>query len=131
MTLTRNALTKATNKVDAMKRAMANADRQSPELMKQLHDARVQLLAMKSQLDGNSAKNEIGERNPLSPGDGQFIGFVALSTTYGPTANHIKAFNRAQSQLAELRTTLNVVTGQTMPQLEKSLEALGAPVIEE
>ena len=75
-------------------------------------------------------KNEIGERNPPAPGDGSFVGYVALINTYGPTGNHTKAFNRANQQLQQVKGELRTVTETTLPALEAALKAAGAPWIE-
>ena len=82
-------------------------------------------------LNGNAAKNEIGERNPPAPGDGRFVGLVALRNTYGPTGNQKDAFNRAKKQLAEIKSSLMTLSETSLPELLKKLKIAGAPTIEE
>jgi hypothetical protein len=117
-------------KVEAMQRALEKANSPSPELMAKLYQARENILAIDSELNGNPAKGEIGERTEPNPGNGAFIGSVALSSsTYGPTPNHKGALNVAKSQLKEIKTKLNGFL-QGLPALETQLKTVGAPWIE-
>ncbi|MEM8506650.1 MAG: glycosyl hydrolase [Bacteroidota bacterium] len=123
-------LKKGLEKVNAMKRAFNQAKTPTPDLYKRIHAAEAALRAIDEKMNGNAAKNEIGERNPPSPGDGAFVGYVALINTYGPTGNHTKAFNRANQQLQQVKGELRTVTETTLPALEAALRAAGAPWIE-
>jgi hypothetical protein len=123
------ALNKSLERVDAMKRALDQATKPTTGLYSQIHQARTQILEIKRIMDGNPAKNEIGEDNPPSPGDAVSIGSRALSNTYGPTPNHKKALTRAEQQLNGLEERLVGLT-QNLQSLEASLQAAGAPWIE-
>ncbi|NAY90943.1 glycosyl hydrolase [Muricauda sp. JGD-17] len=127
---TTTTLEKNLTKVDAMKRALDEAVNPTAELSNRIYNVKSQLLALNAQVNGNPAKNEIGERNPPSPQDGNFVGFVALGNTYGPTGNHKAAFSRANNQLQDIKQELNVLVNNTIPALEASLKAAGAPWIE-
>ena len=65
-----------------------------------------------------------------NPAGGNRAGRVALGTTYGPTPNHIVAFNRANDQLQELKVKIKDVSENVLPQLERDLKSAGAPWIE-
>ncbi len=123
-------LSKSLEKVRAMKRAFVEAKKPTSALHNGIYDAEQQLLMIDETMNGNSAKNEIGEDSGPSPKDAEFVGMAALITTYGPTGGHRKAFQRAKTQLAELKTELRKVTESTIPTLEKELQAAGAPWIE-
>jgi len=127
---TNTALKEGKALADAMKRAYGQAKTPSNALLMRIEAARKALLSIDETMNGNAAKNEIGERNPPSPGDGSFVGFVALINTYGPTGNHLKAFNRAKGQLKSVKTELGKVVESTLPALEAELKAAGAPWIE-
>ncbi|MEO0570385.1 MAG: glycosyl hydrolase [Bacteroidota bacterium] len=116
--------------VDAMKRAYSQVTTPSNELLMKINAASKALLSIEATMNGNTAKNEIGERNPPAPGDGAFVGFVALINTYGPTGNQLNAFNRAKQQLQMVKTDLAKVVESTLPALETELKAAGAPWIE-
>ena len=127
---TTTTLDKNLTKIDAMKRALDEAVSPTRELSTRIHTIKTQLLALNSQMKGNTAKNEIGERNLPSPQDGNIMGFVALGNTYGPTGNQLAAFNRANQQLQGIKNELKVLVNSTIPGLEASLKAAGAPWIE-
>ncbi|WP_343486296.1 glycosyl hydrolase [Allomuricauda sp. d1] len=123
-------LDKSLKLVDAMKRAYGQAKKPSAQLYENIHEAKSKLLEMKTTMRGNAAKNEIGERNPPTPGNGSFIGFVALTNTYGPTENHKKAFGRAEKQLNDVKSDLRTMVETTLPGLETALKEADAPWIE-
>ncbi len=127
---TNATLKKSKQMVGAMKRAYAQAKTPTAALYTQIHAAQTSLQSLDEKMNGNPAKNEIGERNPPSPGDGAFLGYVALGNTYGPTGNHLNAFNRAKQQLQEVKKELRTVAETTIPNLEAALKAAGAPWIE-
>ncbi|MEM8848246.1 MAG: glycosyl hydrolase, partial [Bacteroidota bacterium] len=127
---TNTVLEKSLTKLEAMQRALGQAKKPTPGLNSKIHNAKTSLLQLKSVMKGSAAKNEVGERNAPSPEDGSFIGFVALGNTYGPTGNQKAAFQRANSQLQDVKKELNVFVKNTIPRLESELKAAGAPWIE-
>ncbi|MEZ4810918.1 MAG: glycosyl hydrolase [Allomuricauda sp.] len=130
LTATNTVLQKNITKMDAMKRALEQAKKPSAALSSRIYNAKMQLLSLNSEMNGNPAKNEIGEKNPPSPQDGNFIGIVALGNTYGPTGNQKSAFQRADDQLQGIKKKLSVLVKNTIPTLESELKAAGAPWIE-
>ncbi len=127
---TATVLQEAKKRLGAMKRAYKQAKRPSVALFNELSDAQRSVQQLDGILNGNPAKNEVGERNAPSPQDGSFIGYVALGNTYGPTGNQKKAFARAERQLKDLKTDLRVLVKTTIPNLASKLKAAGAPWIE-
>lgn len=130
LTATNTVLDRSLKKVDAMSRAFMKAPSQPAELKSQINDVRMQLLEIQEVMEGSEAKNEIGERSNPSPGEGSFIARVALSTTYGPTENHMAAFERAQKQLQGVKSQLKGIVDSTLPAIENELKTNGAPWIE-
>ncbi len=123
-------LDKSLTRADALKRALDQATAPSADLYGRIYKAQEDLLGLKKIMDGNAAKNQIGEDNPPSPQDAVSIGSRALSNTYGPTANHKKALSRAEQQLQGVEGKLANLMNNTLPQLEAALKAVGAPWIE-
>ena len=131
LTAVNTVLSQSQSLVDAMSRALSGATNPTPALAKSIEDTRNALLALDRTMNGSKARNEIGERNPPSPGDGQFVGIVSLvSSTYGPTGNHIAAFDRAVAQLGEVKSELKTISEETLPNLRSALKEAGAPWIE-
>lgn len=130
MTSVNTVLSKSRSLVDAMQRALKSATKPTPELAKSIEDTRNALLALDRKMNGSKSRGEVGERNPPAPGDGQFVGIVALSSTYGPTGNHVAAFERAVAQMAEVKSELKTISEETLPDLRSALKEAGAPWIE-
>lgn len=127
---TNDVLATSIKKIDAMGRALAKSNKPSADLVKKLYDTKIQLLNLDKAMNGDDTKGEIGERSNPTPNDAGMIGWIALGNTYGPTANHMAAYNRAKDQLAELKVDIKKVSSVTIPALEKELKAAGAPWIE-
>lgn len=130
MTQSNMQISKSKKLLSAMNTAYNRADRQSPALLKEMHDLSIRLDAIDTKFNGNKTKAEIGESNPPSPGDGLFIGYMALGGTYGPTANHLKAFDRAEDQLSQYNAELISIVNDIID-VKSKLSSIGAPPIEE
>lgn len=128
---TSNKLGKQLGRVEAMKTALNRADSEDAELRKQIHDARMQLLEFNKEMRGSEAKSEIGEKEPPTPAQRMFVGFRALSTTYGPTPMHAQTIEAGYNELQEIKQRIDQFTETEMPRLEEALEAAGAPPIED
>ncbi|UCD60574.1 MAG: glycosyl hydrolase [Flavobacteriaceae bacterium] len=128
---TSTVLKESTLKVEALQRAMQKATSPSADLVQKLYTARTMLQEMDSKVNGNPAKNEIGERNEPSPNSGNSVGRRALtSSTYGPTANHKAAFGAAKTMLRDIKLELKGFVESQLPSLEAAVKAAGAPWIE-
>jgi hypothetical protein len=129
-TATSSVLENHQQKVKAMQKAFVSASQPTEQLMKDIFEAKMALQKIDEAMNGSPAKNEIGERNDPTPGDGLRMAYVSLNTTYGPTENHKAALQRAREQLQEVKVSLKEVSTQMMPQLEEALRKAGAPWVE-
>ncbi|UCF18215.1 MAG: glycosyl hydrolase [Gemmatimonadota bacterium] len=125
-----NLLGELIQKVEAMQTALERAEDDDPQLATRLYQTRRDLLNLRERLQGSEAKDEIGERDPPSPRNRLFVGMRGLGTTYGPTELHRRTVEVGRSDLVVLRAELDRVAEQVMPELERALEAMGAPPIE-
>ena len=116
--------------VGALQNAMKRADKRDAALIKNLYEVHQSLLDISLQMNGETVKSEVGEKSNPTPKDGLMIGYMALSTTYGPTQNHMDALSRAQNQLKELANTLMPISKQTLPDLIAQFKKLGGPWVE-
>ncbi len=130
MTATGEVLSKGITVLDAMKRSLEKATNPSADLVNRIYQARETLLDIDMEMNGDDTRGEVGERSDPTPSDAAFLGIIALGNTYGPTANHRGAFDRARKQLDDIKNKLREVTENVIPQLEKDLQAAGAPRIE-
>ena len=98
------------------------------ELGNNLFQMEEELNQLLVEVNGNSAKSEIGEKN--DPTLSRFIGNAArgLSTTYGPTGQHKQSLEIANSMLDKLEIKLNVIEGK-LPSMRLELNNMNAPEI--
>ena len=125
-----NVLEMNMKKVDAMTRALSKAPNPKENLTQQLYQAKNQLADIDKELNGDSIKGEIGERSEPSASDGQSLGWLISSNTYGPTAEHKLLLSRVKNQLSEVKSKLKVLHKNTIPNLEQQVKDSGAPYIE-
>jgi len=132
LTQTSNTVDKQIDRVNAMQKALMRASQEDNALVKRLHDARIQLLEFKKQMEGSEAKQEIGERiKEPTPGSRLYIGYSALSSTYGPTPMHIQTIENGKRELASIQNDLNQFVENVIPKLEQDVQQAGAPPIEQ
>ena len=123
-------LGKSLKLVGALQNAMKRADKRDASLIKNLYEVHQSLLDLSLQMNGETVKSEVGEKSNPTPKDGLMIGYMALSTTYGPTQNHMDALSRAQNQLNGLSKALTPISKQTLPDLIEQFKKLGGPWVE-
>jgi septal ring factor EnvC (AmiA/AmiB activator) len=117
-------------KIEAMQTALERAERGDTALTRRLYAARLELLDLRKRVEGSEAKDEVGERDPPSPGNRFFVGARGLNTTYGPTELHRQTVAAGRNELAALVTELDRMAEGVMPELERALAAAGAPPVE-
>lgn len=128
---TENTLDKSIDRVNAMQRALSRASKEDTALVKRLHEARMQLLEIQERMEGSEAKQEIGERlNKPTPSSRLYVGYNALSSTYGPTQTHRKAVQAGINELDKIQSDLQSFVENVMPELKKAIQQAGAPPIE-
>ena len=127
-TLFRNKLTKTMNMVKAMRLSLHTSKQLNNELGNNLFQMEEELNQLLVEVNGNSAKSEIGEKN--DPTLSRFISNASrgLSTTYGPTGQHKQSLEVANSMLNKLEIKLNVIEGK-LPSMRLELNNMNAPEI--
>jgi uncharacterized phage infection (PIP) family protein YhgE len=130
LTTASNTLELQLDRIHAMQTALARAEQDAPDLVQRLHEARMRLLELNEAMNGSEAKDEIGERDPPTPRSRLFVGYRALRTTYGPTPLHQETVTVGQRELSALKAELTEIVDTVMPDLERALEAAGAPPIQ-
>lgn len=130
LTQTSNKLDKQIKRVNAMQKALSRASKQDTALVKRLHNARMQLLDIQKQMEGSEAKGEIGERTQPTPSSRLYVGYNALSSTYGPTPMHVQTIKNGKTELNNIQNDLNQFVENVMPELKRAVQQAGAPPIE-
>ena len=118
--------------IEVMLIALNKADTPTKELYARVYRARTQLLDIDKALHGDKTKGEIGERsNPTPNSLSSGIRAVLSSSTYGPTQNHLDAFNLSKKRLAAIKENLNALNNTILKDLTHDLKAAGAPLIDD
>lgn len=123
-------LTNSRDRVAAMQKALLRADTEDAALVAQLYNVKQSLMKLMEEMNGNAAKDEVGERNPPSIQSRMFTGFRGMTTTYGPTPMHRQSVDLAIKQLNVMTSKLEAIADTEIPRLEKALTGAGAPWIE-
>ncbi|MEM8527548.1 MAG: glycosyl hydrolase [Bacteroidota bacterium] len=116
--------------VEAMQTALTRTNTDMGKLYSELHAVKKELMRIKTSVEGNSAKSEIGEKNNPSVQSRFFTAYRGATSTYGPTPMHKESLKIAKSQLKDLMQQLEKVSQQHIPQLGQKLSEAGAPWIE-
>jgi hypothetical protein len=120
----------ALEKVNAMQTAAMRSSEDGSELYASLYDTEQKLLDIQEQVEGNPAKNEVGEKNVPDVASRFYFAYRGTRSLYGPTALHQQSLELAQSGLADLMEQLKTIVEEHLPKLEEQLSDLGAPWIE-
>jgi len=122
------ALEDALKRTKALQLALTRTPAAPGNLDKQLHGLRSELQKLDSQLNGNPAKNQIGENNDPTIGSRLFMLSLATGrSTYGPTPAHKRQFEITSTEFKELGDKLDSILSEQIPTLEKALQDAGAP----
>ena len=125
-----NSLEKQLKRADMMRRALTQSSIAPGALNDQLNDALRTLQELKSNVAGNFARNEIGEKGKPTLGDRIFAVYRGIEkSTYGPTETHLAQLNIIEQQLANSMAQLTT-SKQLLDVIEDKLKAAGAPYID-
>lgn len=116
-------------KVKAMQMALGRTDGDIAGLAKQVYDLKQQLMQLQLEVEGNPAKEMIGEKNNPTVSDRFSMAYRGASTTYGPTELHKQSLTMAKNQLVTIDSKLTAIIDE-IPTLEQQLYQAGAPWIQ-
>lgn len=113
-----------------MQTALKRSKAAPGELDNRLFKIRESLLKLNSEINGNSAKQQIGEKTKPTLGDRLFSLQIGIgNSTYGPTETHKKTMGIVNKQITNFKTELSKIN-QELSELSKALLAAGAPWVE-
>ncbi|MDX1462838.1 MAG: glycosyl hydrolase [Marinirhabdus sp.] len=122
-------LEKQVKRVNAMRLAVQQSTVAPGRFDDKISDAREALLSLQSEVFGNQAKNEIGEKGSPLLDDRMFAIYRGIErSTYGPTSTHEEQLNIIENQLASHQASLSTTT-ELLDVIERELRAAGAPEI--
>lgn len=125
-----NIMEESMAKVQAMQTALERTSVEPGSMNAQLHALKQRLLDLHEEMNGNPAKEEIGESNPPTVESRLSVASEGMESTYGPTLTHEKSLEIAREQMKGIKSSLEVIHAQEIPKMESELKAVGAPWIE-
>lgn len=123
-------LREAQSRVSVMKKALSRTALPPGKLDSVLYQLNQDLYELDEKLYGNRSKSEVGEKSP--PGINQRIGVAAWgssNSTYGPTPTHRQSLEIAIDEFAEVKSSLEDILENRIPEAEQMLIDAGAPWI--
>lgn len=123
-------LNKAQDKTKALKKAILRSSTNANANLKKLQNINDKVNQLKTDFMGNSAKLEVGEKNPPTINDRMFAVYRGLEkSTYGPTESHKRQLEIVKEVTANLRNSLDSIARE-IENLESQLKNSGAPYVE-
>ena len=118
------------DKSKAIRIAINRSAKEAGSLVEQWYAVQQKINALDLTINGNDAKSEIGEKQQPTIASRYFNARNGARTSYGPTATNKASLAIAQTELAKVLQSLKEISQQSIPNLEKALLEIGAPVIE-
>jgi hypothetical protein len=118
------------NKLSALKTALRNSSIVPGEMNQKIQNIQNEIEKLKTLIEGNASKSEIGERNSPTIGTHIRVAYRGMFSTYGPTALHKKSMALAKKMMQNIeQKILDLNTNKIIP-LEQELKDQGAPYIQ-
>ncbi len=124
------SLGKSISQLSAMQKSLSQSPIESGQLEGDIQELRDKLFQLKSQIEGQSAKNEVGEKTMPTINERYRYASMATRNTYGPTATQLQSLDIAEEELATLKINLISIQENELEELYKLLLENGAPLIE-
>jgi photosystem II stability/assembly factor-like uncharacterized protein len=127
----RKSLAEAGDRVKVMKSACFRLDTDAETYIQRVYKAEEGLHKLEEMMNGQSTRNEVGEKQPNTPSVRYAVARQGLSSSYGPTEMHRESLELGYEELQPIRSELKKFTQEILDVLENDLRAAGAPLIEE
>ncbi|WP_430823306.1 VPS10 domain-containing protein [Carboxylicivirga sp. N1Y90] len=124
------SLNKSLSQLSAMHKSLAQSSLEAGQAEGEIQELREKLYVLKAKIEGDKAKNEVGEKSMPSINQRYGNASMALRNTYGPTATQLQSLEIATEELEKVKSTLLELQKNQMSELYKLLVDSGAPLIE-
>ncbi len=125
------SLGNAKKKVEVMIKAVGRAQNVPGSIESKLYKLMQEIIDVQAEFYGGKAKGKIGERNnPTVYSRMSAAQMGTMNSTYGPTPTHIRSLEIAKKQFLPIKSKIENIVTNKIPELEKDLLEAGAPWIE-
>lgn len=123
-------MAKAEKMLQAFDRAIVFTTNKPGDLESRLASLKKDYHRLNSEISGNSAKKEVGEKDDATIEDMLDVAREGFSgNTYGPTKMHMESLAMGKLQYGELKPDLDKFLKTDLPAMKRALEDAGAPLI--
>lgn len=124
-------LSESKNRLALLEQALDRTAVDPAEFTRKFAETKKELDAIDYQLNGNPAKNAIGERTHQTVNNYLSVAMTGSSrSTYGPTPLLRESLENAKTLFAPIQQQLDKIYQKDLPELAKKLQQAGAPWIE-
>ena len=128
--VTNKKLSEGLKRADKFSKALKYSLAEHGDLDQELNSIRTELNRLDREINGNRAKQEIGEKGKVTIGSRLgAVGIGAMFTTYGPTPNLMKSLEIAKKEHAVVKPQVFKIVDEEMAAFEAKLTEIGAPAI--
>ena len=120
----------ASKKLEALLKTISYINKAPGTLEKELYNLKSEMHRIEAQLNGNSSKKEIGEKDIPSIMSRLSVAQTSLiNSTYGPTQMQIESYQNAKLLFSRLKPAIDRFTKISVPSIEKQLVEAGVPPV--
>ena len=130
LTATTRSITNGVKRVTAMQNALTVSAVKFDVLYTQLEELREEFYQLELRVGSNKSKTSVGAKSKMNLWGRYGIAQNGGNTTYGPTIMQLDNMAIAKEEHEVLRSELEVLLNEKIPQMEKALEKAGAPWIQ-
>jgi len=125
-----DAMSSSKKLLDALKRAAYNTNADTKDVLLTIHETTEKLKALSLKMYGDDTPGDIGERSDPTFQSWYFTATNGARGTYGPTKMHKQCLDLAKTAMKGMKTDVNDISKNIIPNIEAELIKLGAPYIE-
>lgn len=126
---TQASLEELNGRLEQMLRSLDAASKRDPELSKKLRDHLDKFKVTRREIQGDRFLSSRNENTPVSLSQRmQYAAYANSGALVLPTATQKQAYEQVQKELATIISDLKALQDKELPELEKRLEAIGAPL---
>ncbi len=118
---------KASKRLIALEKASVYVKNQPGTIENEISNLKKSMFSIEQKLNGNSSKDEIGEKDVQSISSRLSVAQGGFNSTYGPTKMHMDSFVMAKSLFERLQPSIKKIIEVDLPNLEKKLSEMGVP----
>ncbi len=126
-----NVLYTTKRKLSALRKALMMVNSSNDSLYSSIYQVKKNLTDMERRLVGSKSKREVGQKNNPTISNRLWNAYGgAQNLSYGPTQTQRNSYDIAKEEFSKVKSELEEIVNNQIPELEKQAIKMGAPWIE-